>query len=524
MPVYTIERNEETKCFQQKYIYPGAEKWEQMKNHIAAFIKTRTYMYNGGWSIHHFLKSLDIGLQIYNEDDICDSTDFDMFGPYPVEDLIKLGESLRKEFPEMTFNINNGMHPNQYTIMINFLGTKLVDWIYISPKVYKYVPSITYSNGVTCLHPRVELMRQYNMLSNIYLMAPDKDFNKALKRIELLEKYAMIPWMKENNLWDARKLNSLLNQEVSKNTTNLNLHIDIQGLLLSKWLGMQKYVSKVGQCAFNEMYSKTNDKKHIQLEFVVHDAVFSKALTNLFQFMKQVCKDKDISFEKIVVVEHETFIGVIGPLYNGWVDFMMNGELICRLYSLSTPVHMYDIDRKLCSYFFNMAHMMWYILYLQYLGKKDMLQYYDVMVAYSFKKYLTNSSDKLYVLNMNKESSLGVIPSRNFYMMNNLLRKQGIGFFRYAIDYASEKKNKGKLDQADFFYKHYEGKIIFRTSLNKVNSNKLPELAYLYERMKSSNDDTKTSNATKKNKNNNNKAKPIKSQTGQENQGQNIDG
>jgi len=488
--MYIIERNEDTKCFQQKNIFPGEEKWEQLKEHIASFIKTRTYMYNGGWAIHHFLKSLDIGLQIYDENDICDSTDFDMFGPAPAEDLIKLGESMRAKFPDMTFTVNNGMHPNQYTIMINFLGTKLVDWIYVSPKVYKYVPSITYKSGVTCLHPRIELLRQYNMLSNIYLMAPDKDFNKALKRIDLLEKYAMIPWLKENSLWDARKLKALLHQ-VSHQVGN-EQSAEIQKKLLGKWLSSQKYVAKVGESAFNAMYDKESKAEiagaGVELEFVVHDAVFSKVIMNLTQFLKGTCKDMDLRFKDVSVTQYETFIGVIGPLYNGWVDFKLGEKLLCRLYSLATPVHMYDVNGKICSYFFNMAHMMWRSLYLQYLKKDQEAKAFDLMVAYAFKKHLIDGDNKLYVLNMTKESTLGVIPSRNFYMVNNLLRKQGIGFFRYMIDGVTEKKQKqqkqGKLGKAEFYYKDYEGKATFKTTLDKVQGNKLSELSYLYERMK----------------------------------------
>lgn len=486
--MYEIERSEDTKCFQQKYIFPGEEKWEQIKEQISSFIKTTQYMYNGGWAIHHFLTSLDNGLRIYNEEDICDTTDFDMFGPSPVEDLIKLGEVLRKQFPDMTFNINNGMHPNQYTILINFLGTKLVDWIYISPKVYKHIPSITYKNGVTCIHPRIELLRQYNMLSNIYLMAPDKDFNKALKRIDLLEKYSMIPWLKENNLWDMRKLKSVLNAKFDTYQTTVKDNervVNIQEKITSEWSKNQKYVSKLGHVVFNETNNIKHNSKYCLLEFVVHDAVFSKALTNLMQFLKLKCKELDIAFDSVEISQHETFIGVIGPLYNGWVDFKINNKLLCRLYSLGTPVHMYDIENRLCSYFFNMAHMMWRSLYSSYINNKEEQELYDTMVAYSFKRYITHPRDKLYILNMKKESTLGVIPSRNFYMVNNLLRKQGIGFFRFMIDGVNEKKNKNKLKKEDFYYKNFEGKASFRTTLGKVKSNRLPDLNYLYERIKS---------------------------------------
>ena len=283
-----------------------------------------------------------------------------------------------------------------------------------------------------------------------------------------------------------------------KNYENI---VKLQNGLVSEWNKNQKYVSKLGHLVFNEMHQATTTNSYSLLEFVVHDAVFPKALTSLILHLKSKCKEYDISSDTIDISQYETFIGVIGPLYNGWVDFKIKDTLLCRIYSLGTPVHMYDIENKLCSYFFNMAHMMWRSLYSSYIDDKNEKDMYDTMVAYSFKKYLTHPKNKPYILNMNKESTLGVIPSRNFYMVNNLLRKQGIGFFRFMIDGVNEKKNKTKLKKEDFYYKNYEGKVTFRTTLGKIKNNRLPELNYLYERIKSKS----------KHNDNDSKAKNVKS-------------
>lgn len=485
---YSIERDEDTKCFQQKYVYPGVEKWDQMQKEITAFIKTRKYMFNGGWAIHHFLKSLNKGLIIYDENDICDTTDFDMFGPSPAEDLIKLGEHLKAKIPEMTFTVNNGMHPNQYVVLVNFMGLKLVDWIYISPKVYKFVPSITYKDGVTCLHPRVELLRQYNMLSNLYLIAPDKDFNKALKRISLLEQYAFEPWIKEANLWDARKNNTTyknfveypLNKNIKADKTQC---IQLQSQLNKEWFSQQKYVAKLGQAAFLELVGSKKPVSYIGLEYVVHDAVFQKCTVNLIQYLKNICKAQNINQERIDLVQYEPFIAVIGPMYNGWLDVKIDDVVLCRLYSLATPVHMYDMSSKTSSYFFNMAHMMWRSLYLNYMRQSQEYTFYDAMVSTLYKSYTRTPKAKQFVLNMNKESTLGVIPVRNFYMVSNLLRFQKIGFFRQVIDNKVGEVQKKKIDtNPEYYYKSYEGKIVSRTYLSRCHK-KLPDLPYLYQRM-----------------------------------------
>lgn len=507
---YIVDRVEDTTCFQQKYVYPGTEQWEKMVKLISQFIKKKQYMYNGGWAIHHFLKSLGIGLQIYDENDICDITDFDMFGPSPGEDLIALGEYMKAHIPDMTFNVNNGMHPNQYIIMVNFLGAKLVDWIFISPKVFKYIPSVTYEGGVVCLHPMVELLRQYNMLSNMFLMAPNKDITKALKRITLLEQYAMVPWMKESKLWDARTLKAdMFKSYPLKGQKAVDEVVAMQQILLGTWFKEQKYVCKVGHVAFMEhnkfaeatglldLLGLESSTGLMGLEFAVHDAVFAKCVSSLLSTIKAFCKDDVAMKQRIVIKLHEPFVGVIGPLYNGWLDCKLDGVTVCKLYSLATPVHVVGGSERVCSYFFNMSHMMWCALYHRYLKHELEAKFYDMMVARTYKSYMRSSRksrDKTFVLELKKENAVGVVPVRNFYMMNNLMRSQGMGV-KYAIDNKTAMKAKpqpqsqpkGK-QPIDFKYSYYEGRAIFKQTLDKVKNNALPQLPYLYGRIVSKND------------------------------------
>ena len=493
MPQYIVDRAEDTPCFQQKYVFPGKDTWEKLEKLISKFVKQRRYMYNGGWAIHHFLKSLGLGLQIYDENNICEITDFDMFGPSPGEDLIALGEFLQAHLPDMTFNINNGMHPNQYIIMVNFLGAKLVDWIYISPRVYKSIPTVTYEDGVVCLHPMVELLRQYNMLSNMFLMAPDKDISKALKRIALLEKYAMQPWMKENKLWDARMLRADIFMKYPVDGGK-EAH-DLQQMLLTSWFTEQKYVCKVGHVAFiehNKFNGTLGSTASHGLEFVVHDAVFGKCVNSLLNAIKKV---DSVDMKRIDVVLHEAFIGVIGPLYNGWIECKIDGVAFCRLYSLATPVHVVGDLERVCSYFFNMSHMMWRALYLRYLKNESEAKFYDMMVARTYKSYMRHSRDKMFLLELKKETAVGVLPVRNFYMMNNLMRSQGMGV-KYSVDKKSKQAGKdgkdgkdGKKQKAiDFKYNHFEGRAIFKQALDRVKGHALPQLPYLYGRIVSKNE------------------------------------
>lgn len=498
MRKYTVDRDEDTPCFQQKYVYPGLEQWEKLEKHISFFIerkKGNKYIYNGGWAIHHFLKSLNLGLQIYEEDNVCDTTDFDMFGPSPGEDLVELAQYLKEHLPDMTFTINNGMHPNQYTIIVNFLGAKLVDWIYISPKVFKHVPTITYGEGekrVVCLHPLVELMRQYNMLSNIFLMAPNKDISKALGRIVLLEKHCLEKWIKDNKMWDGRVVRSEMfaNYPIVKalSDDNKGLLIELQKRVVGEWFANQKYVCQVGHLAFEthtkikSTYKVSDKDSYKGVEFVVHDAVFGKCVTSLVGFVKSVYKTEG---NRIEVSTCEPFIGVIGPLYNGWVEIKLDGVVLCRMFSLATPVHVANKENRTCSYFFNMAHMMWRALYLRYLKHEVEAKFYDAMVAKTYKTYLRNKTDKLFVVELKLSNAVGVTPVRNFYMMNNLMRAQGAGI-KYVVDNKHVSKS-GTKPTIDWKYNNYEGKTMWRQTLDKINAHKIPQLPYLYGRIVASN-------------------------------------
>ncbi len=204
--LYHVDREIETKCFQLKNIYPGSLMRQKLIDTVREYVSKRPHIYNGGWAIHKYLESIDPDLKIYNEQDVCEMNDFDLFGVDVIDDLIRLGYSLKKAVPELSYTVNNGVHTNQFTIGVNFLGQKLVDWIHIPKTIFDKLPTIQYKDGSVCVHPRIELLRHYYVLSDFFSVAPDKDINKLLKRIYLLEKYILIPWLQQEKLWYVKDI------------------------------------------------------------------------------------------------------------------------------------------------------------------------------------------------------------------------------------------------------------------------------------------------------------------------------
>jgi len=459
--LYHVDRDIETKCFQLRNIYPGAVMRQKITDNIREYISKRPHIYNGGWAIHKYLESIDPSLRIYNESDICEMTDFDLFGVNVIDDLIRLGYALKKEIPELSYTVNNGVHTNQFTIGVNFLGQKLVDWIHIPSSVFKKLPTVKYNDGSVCVHPKIELLRHYYVLSDYFSVAPDKDINKLLKRIFLLEKHVFVPWMKENKLWyvkDVKKKLALLHAD-DKQFTQLDEFVNMN------WFEQQKFVVKITSTTLSN-----------EREYVVHDTKFVNVSMKLLQCIRRFCKHHNIPESDVTITTHEPFIGVIGPSYNGWLEVQLSGNAFIKLYSLTTPVHVYDVERRLCSYFHSMSHWLWRILYIDINGsqpndvsKKEQL---ELQVATTFKniKY----DDMYYTVLLKKNNFVGTTPIKNIYMMNNILRYKNINTLKVLID---DKKDVPKIN---YKYNEFEGKTIFSKKLSKIDKHSTITLPSLH--------------------------------------------
>ena len=442
--LYKIDRDVETKCFQLKNIYPGYELRETLIKTIREFVSSRPHIYNGGWAIHKFLEMIDPKLRIYNENDICEMTDFDLFGVDVIDELIHLGYKLKKEVPEMSYTVNNGVHTNQFTIGVNFLGQKLVDWIHVPKSVFDKLPIIKYRDGSICVHPKIELLRHYYVLSDFFSVSPDKDINKLLKRINLLEKYVLIPWLKEEKLWYSKDL-----KQHQKNT--ITSKEDIQTFIDENWFDQQQHVVKIkAEYLPNE------------LEFVVHDAKFTNVCGKLLGCVRRFCKEYKVGQQDVIVTTHEPFIGVIGPSYNGWCEINIAEFGIIRLYSLATPVHVADVKQRICSYFHSMAHWLWRLLYLEMndVGTSSRQQL-KLQVAMKFKEIDYNAS--YYTVTLKKDYFVGKTPIKNIYMMNNILRYKNINTVKIMID------DKKEVPKFKYNYNDFEGKVLMVKKLNKLD-------------------------------------------------------
>jgi hypothetical protein len=149
------------------------------------------------------------------------------------------------------------------------------------------------------------------------------------------------------------------------------------------------------------------------------------------------------------------------------------------MYSLATPVQMYDADKKLCSYFFNMAHMMWRILYAQYKNNKDEEQFFWNLVCRSYKGFVKHPKATYYKVYLDKEHSLGTFPMRNYMMVKNIQKRQG-HMFKYMTQQGDKDIQKVDWHSINSLYRKFEGDVLFSKNLAHVN--KIPQPEFLYKR------------------------------------------
>ena len=473
-----LENNEDPNCLKVKYIRPGEEIHKLLRDTILDFLKTTDNYFNGGWSIHNALKKIDKKLALYDENDICETTDFDLFGYRPVQDLIKLANILSNKITksDMTFSVDPGMHPNQYTLKINFMNIKMIDLIFISKNVSNFLEKSKHDN-LLYLDAKVELLRQYNMITNIFLLAPDKKIDKVIERINKLEKYILIPHLENIKLWDMRRNNLITEVSFDKDHVLISNEIKI-------CVKQSDYICSVGYLVYNKIFkldTKSNNatitESHLstkyKYEYVIHDAVFNKEIDKIIYHLKKEL-NKDLQ-NRIEFCFHDAFIGVIGPLYNGWCEISVDNKCMFTFYSLATPVHVYQ--NKMCSYFFNMTHCMWRELYFRYKNELTEAEFYTKLYSRFLKHASKNDNARFFLYKVTSDNFIGKYPARNVYQASNILRTKKQNYFKYTTD-PKYKNHQAAIE--DFFYRNFEGKILFNKTLNKIY--KSFNLNYLYRR------------------------------------------
>ena len=473
---YIINKNnEDSNCLKIKYVRPGEDTYIVLRDTIREYLKKTQNMFNGGWAIHNALKQIDPKLQLYNEDNICDTQDFDLFGYKPVEDLIKLAHLLANKIPksEMEFKVDPGMHVNQYRLSIIYLGTKMIDLIYISKRISDFLDKDRV-DGFYYLDAKIEIMRQYFMITNIFLLGPEKNVDKILNRINLLEKYILKPFYSSMGFWDLRK-------------NNLNITYISDPIVLHMNKLMKEYITKdkfICHCALNT-YSKlfkANDSSMAQepkkiranQEFIIHDELFNKSTNKILSMLQ---KDEIIkeNADKIMVIYKDAFIGVIGPLYNGWMEIYYDNELVYSFFSSAVPIHIYKKNHA--SFFHNMAHCMWRELYYKFIKDMTRAEFYTKLIARFLKQSYVNNGDDYFKYIINIDKFVGKYPTRNFFQVSNKLRSKKQSYFSYQAPANKLHPNK---PITDYFYRDFEGKILLKKTLKdlKLHFN----LNYLYKR------------------------------------------
>ena len=350
------------------------------------------------------------------------------------------------------------------------MGIKIIDFIYISKKIYNFLEKEKINNFYY-LDAKIELLRQYYMVTNVFLLSPDKKIEKTFDRIAKLEKYILIPYISKLGFWDLRK--NVLNNI----TDNSKIIYEIKKTI-KDFIKTNNYFCSVGINTYNKIFKNydssmslsNNEKTKTKLfqEYVIHDEIFYKETTKILKLLKKIN-------DNIEIIDHDAFIGVIGPLYNGWIDIVYENKLLYSFYSLATPIHIYK--NKITSYFFNMSHCMWRELYFKFTKNNEMEELYIKLISKFLKQSEKNINHDFFNYTINAENFCGHYPFRNYYQVSNKLRMKNQYYFKYNIP---EQKGKTNKEITDYFYRDFEGKKLLHIKISNLKN--FFRLNYLYRR------------------------------------------
>jgi hypothetical protein len=440
--------SQQLECLQKRMTYPGGDVMESTFTDLHKQLTAlhNTVLFVGGWSMHHFLKSIDPSLALYDETNpLCSGGDFDVFCRQPVTTLINVTRDLKRNNQQLDFSISSGMHPNQYTMSINFVGTKLVDMLYMSPRVFDALPKLTI-DGNFVLHPLVELTRQYFLLSNVFLMGPKvADIGKVLKRVAMLEEHALTApeWWSEPQRGGDSALSPTGKHRWSSAQTAAVAR------LCREWLPTTGGGALVGETALlvaetamtaphdlqtAVVAAVSNGLPELGLEIAVHDATFAQTARALLKALKDMIPKTEHA--KVRVIHRRALAGLVGPLYNGWIEVWWDRIKFVALYSHAVPVHCLTArtpdTMRVASFYHSVPHVTWTALLHKMDGATTARREATraVIEAVSRKRAF-GASKPQYTYCFDAPCFAGTFPVRNFFMVWHLRRKRRQDIFQY---------------------------------------------------------------------------------------------
>lgn len=441
------------KCLQTKHIYPGESHWKLIYKIVPEFFKDRDMLLAGGFAMHFYLQSVHPELSLYDTDDVCAMSDFDVMSKNPVADLTDLADELHSA-THVLFSVGTGARANQYYMQLEYIaGSRFIDCVFASSNIYDFLPKFTTASGIKCLDPKIELLQQYSMLAAVLFLPADKDLAKVAKRIELIERTALEPWLQQTGL-------DTIHRRVF-DVADTERHDESLKQLICNWSRNQSFVVPVGSAAYINKYAHRKVPMYSLkfLEFAIHDMAFQDAIRVLFDELRQTAHATHITIER-----HDAFLGNIGPLYNGWLSIFRDQHLLCTIYSLAYPVHMYDVQERICSFFHNMSHCMWRGLYAGFINNVVEQKFFYELVARQYMRYLLDKKDDYFVF---ETKVLGIVPMRNVYMLNNMRRKTSRPFKYVSGSTHTQIRSEGIA---------YEGKLLYTTDLQDARDHNIESL------------------------------------------------
>lgn len=160
---------------------------------IKKFIRDRGLIIYGGTAIDYALRLVD---DCIYPDEMLAIPDLDFFSPNNIGDAYDLVDILGEDFPQARSLQALYIRTMRVDICDNNF---LADISYVSPCIFKHLPTITYS-GMKCIHPQFQILDMLSSLSFPYDDPPkevifhrwDKDIKRMNKLLKAFDDYQVI--------------------------------------------------------------------------------------------------------------------------------------------------------------------------------------------------------------------------------------------------------------------------------------------------------------------------------------------
>lgn len=438
----TVNNEATLSCLKKEAVYPGGDVLLRITRATARYLRRNNIILTGGWSLHLHLRAIGSAHRVYDETSICGVSDFDVISHDPVKHMKMLADHLFTLFPNLGFQVTQGIQPNLLRLELLLLKYAFVDMIYVPRDVFDRLPVVLVS-GALVMRPFIELTKLCTVLQDVLFIMPGK-IDQVLTRLAMME--TLLP-LKPGVA--SGEPSSSSSSSASGRSGSASLKLQVR----NDWWPSHPLAVGIGSLADAAINGKARRQKptssQLPLEFAVHDPLYEATTNNLLAF---ISSRQGAGKQQLVVERHAPMLS-IGPAWSGWTDVQTeHGDPLIRVFSLPAPVPFIASQNeslKTASYYIQMAHLGAMVVYYSScsLTPAPALSalYVDLFQTTLSTKLAANDPPR-YLPVMDHQHMAGVFPARSPIEAYLRLRKK-LGFFHYLAGSAKNTRQLPHLDR-----------------------------------------------------------------------------